>query len=66
MKERWLFPLFLAMAMMLVAGPFVSDVRSDVRDGAWEIGGFGGIYVMKVINGLETPRSTGAGSDIFS
>ena len=48
MKRRWLFPLSAVFLMLLVSGPLATSAQgADVRDGAFEIGGFGGIYIME-------------------
>ncbi len=48
MKRQQFFPLAAIILAMLVSGPFVAGAwGADVRDGAFEVGAFGGLYLME-------------------
>ena len=48
MRRRWLFTLSAIFLAMLVSGPFATGAwGADVREGAFEVGAFGGLYIME-------------------
>lgn len=59
MKGRWPVGVWFYILLFLAVGAFSPAASADVRQGAWELGGFGGIFVMQDNQQLDDAPSYG-------